>query len=445
MRSIFWRVLLWAFVTFVMALLSFWTIERMIQKRDNEFGDPIRRMVDFVQEDACRAYEEGGPAKLSVYLKRVETVFPGEHLLTDPNGTDLATGRDQSALLAQCKANGPPVRREDGCFVHLAPAFDPHYRFITISKPWPPRRSIWPYFGAVVLVVALMASIFAAHLAGPLRRLERAVNAFGGGDLSSRSNSKRGDEIGQLSRAFDDMAGRIETLLSAERRLLQDVSHELRSPLARMGVAIELALSNDNSKPALGRIKRDIGRLGELVGELVHLTRAEGDPTSLAFAPVQLRDLVGAIVDDCNLEARAKHCEIHLSAPTIAALRGDSELLRRAVENVVRNAVRHSPEKTLVDVAINSSEECVEILVRDRGAGVPEAQLGLIFEPFFRVEGHRSRESGGVGLGLAIARRAVLLHRGSIFASNSNPGLLVTIELPRQRLPRDAEPLFPNP
>ena len=252
---------------------------------------------------------------------------------------------------------------------------------------------------------------------------------FGRGDLTSRANSPRKDEIGELARAFDEMAGRIQVLMTAERRLLQDVSHELRSPLARLDVAAELASTSADPAEFLAHIRRDVSRLSALVDELLRLTRAEGDPAAREHEEVALDELLHEVASDCALEAEARGCRLNLNAEEPVTIRGAPELLRRAVENVVRNAIRHAPSGTAVEIGLERNGVSARIAVRDLGPGVPEELLDAIFEPFFRVEGHRSRVDGGTGLGLAIARRAVDLHRGRIAARNADPGLLVTIEL----------------
>jgi two-component system sensor histidine kinase CpxA len=160
------------------------------------------------------------------------------------------------------------------------------------------------------------------------------------------------------------------------------------------------------------------------------LTRAEGDPATLDMEVVRLDDLSQGLLDDCALEAQARGCRLVLHAEEPCSVLGERELLRWAVENVVRNAIRHAPESTPVEVRVEGGAGSVRITVRDHGPGVPEELLPHIFEPFFRVEGHRSRSSGGVGLGLAIARRAVTLHHGRITARNAAPGLAVAIDLP---------------
>jgi signal transduction histidine kinase len=431
MRTIFAKVLLWSLGTFALSLVAYWAISRTLERRGPPGGDPIHRVIDLIQDDARTAYEEGGPERLSAYLQRIRAYLPGEHFLTDASGYDLASGADRSDLLRRGHAPPESRRLANGCFIHVAPARDSRYRFVSISKPWFEPPNILPYYGAIVLVIAGMGSILAVHLAAPLRSLRQAVDRFGRGDLSTRVHSTRKDEIGELSQAFDEMAGRIETLLEAERRLLQDVSHELRSPLTRLDVAVDLALTSEDRGASLGRIKRDIGRLSVLVNELLQLTRAEGDPSNHNLERVRLDEMLDVWVEDCDLEAEAKGCRLDLSDSEPCTVLGEPELLRRAVENVVRNAIRHAPEGTAIKIDLELHGELATIIVRDHGPGVPDELLGAIFEPFFRVEGHRSRASGGVGLGLAIARRAVNLHKGRISAQNARPGLVVQIELPR--------------
>jgi two-component system sensor histidine kinase CpxA len=292
---------------------------------------------------------------------------------------------------------------------------------------------ILAYYGAILLVIALLAYALAVHLRGPLRDLRRAVDRFGHGELSTRVRSTRRDEIGDLARSFDQMAERFETLLSVERRLLQDVSHELRSPLARLAFAVELARSGENPRAALDRITREVGRLTVLVEELLKLAQAEGDPSSREPEDLVLRDLLFALAEDHSLEAGVKGCRLSVRAQAPGIVRGERELLRRAVENVLRNAVRHAPEGTAVVLELLQDRTTVTVSIRDHGPGVPEDCLETIFLPFYRVGRDRSRASGGIGLGLSIARRAVELHSGRIDARNAHPGLCVAIELPAAR------------
>ncbi|MGO9260857.1 MAG: ATP-binding protein [Bryobacteraceae bacterium] len=280
--------------------------------------------------------------------------------------------------------------------------------------------------GAAVLLCYWLAF----HLTRPVRELQKAVERFGKGDLSARVGSTRRDELGQLAGAFDRMAGRIETLLAAERRLLLDISHELRSPLARLGVAVELARSGEDRNAALNRIQKESDRLNALVGQLLQVTRAEGDPNSLRRHPVRLDELVEQLVNDSGIEAAAHDCAVTYEKREPVTVEGDPELLRRAVENVIRNAIRYAPPQSAVEVSLARNNGKAVVDIRDHGPGVPDEALPRLFDAFYRVESDRNRSSGGIGLGLSIARRAIELHKGSIRAQNAQPGLEVIMELP---------------
>jgi two-component system sensor histidine kinase CpxA len=274
--------------------------------------------------------------------------------------------------------------------------------------------------------------------------LRAAVERFGRGDLSARTNLKRSDEIGQLGRAFDNMAARIQTLVEAERRLLIDISHELRSPLTRLGLAVELARTGEDRQAALDRIQREADRLNSLVGGLLEVNRGEADPSAVRRIPVRLDELLYEVANDCRYDAESKGCGIQVqlsqARPTIE---GDPELIRRAVENVLRNAVRFSPATGVIELSMRTSENDAAIRVRDFGPGVPEQALSHLFEAFYRVRDTADRHQDGFGLGLSIARRAVALHQGTIRAENVNPGLLVEIRLPLEpkTLPAPSAPL----
>ncbi len=263
---------------------------------------------------------------------------------------------------------------------------------------------------------------FAYHLTSPVRRLRAAVECFGHGDFSARAETNRKDELGQLATSFNQMADRIQTLLAAERRLLLDISHELRSPLARLGVAVELARTGEDRESMLDRIQKEADRLNELVAELLQVTRVEGDPSMQKMETVPLDELLADLVYDSLLEAKAKDCTLLLKAPIPVTLTGDEELLRRAIENVIRNAIRYAPHGTPIDIELKPNQATSrEISVRDYGPGVPEEALPRIFDPFYRVDSDRNRVSGGLGLGLAIARRSVELHKGKLTARNAIP------------------------
>jgi signal transduction histidine kinase len=431
MRSIFAKILLWCFGTLVIALAAYLLISAAISSHFARKGGPFEKTVAFQAAEAEEAYTAGGPAALSAYLRKLHIYFGPEHFLTDARGQDLATGADRSGLLAEAGRDWNVPHEIHGQFVLVAPTGDNQYRFIAVGRP--PPFNVWsflPYYGLILLVVALLCWILAINLVSPLRLLAHTVERFGRGDFSARTGSRRRDEIGDLARAFDQMAGRIETLLTAERRLLQDISHELRSPLARLSFAAELTKTAENRPAAAARIKKEIDRLTDLVGALLQVTRVEGDPSSRSLDHLDLNGLLGELLEDSRVEADAHGCRLRLESHGSLNFSGDRELLRRATENVLRNAIRHAPPGSGIDVKLESIGGNVLISVRDYGPGVPPEMLLKIFQPFFRVDDSRDSQTGGAGLGLAIAHRAVMAHRGRLSAENAAPGLRIRMELP---------------
>ena len=432
MNSLFSRILLWFGCTLAVTVIGSAFFSAMgITQNDSDRRAPAARLVTLQLRLARSAYETGGRLGLEKYLVTVESVYDAQVVLTDAHGRDLLTNQDRSDLVALTRKRPFPFFGFGNPMAARA-AEDGKYWYFFIRK-----RAVvgwWflqPDHLFVLLPAVLLCYWLAFHLSRPVRELQQAVERFGQGDLSSRVNSRRRDELGELARTFDRMADRIETLLTAERRLLLDISHELRSPLARLGVAVELARSGEDLNTHLNRIQKESDRLNELVGQLLQVTRAEGDPTLLHREPVRLDAMVQQLVDDSRIEAQAHGCDLQFLATQAATVDGDPELLRRAVENVIRNAIRFAPGETAIDVSLARNNGKVLVDVRDRGPGVPEEALPRLFDAFYRVEPDRGRSAGGgVGLGLSIARRAIALHHGSIRARNVHPGLEVEMELP---------------
>ncbi len=429
MRSIFAKILLWVAVTTAISLVGFAVTTRLIMELLPGRIDLIARMHALQLEAARSAHDQGGPEGLARYLKRLDALFDAEHALVDAGGRDLADGTDRTDRLSRAPSfPAPPAR--DGDRLILASPPGGGSRLLIAIHPRSSPAGLLPYYLWIFLVIAALGYALALHLARPLRGLSRAVEQFGRGDLTTRTRSGRRDEVGDLARAFDLMAERIEALMTAQARLLQDVSHELRSPLTRLGLTVRLARSSADPDASLDRIKKEVDRLSALVDELLRVTAAEGDPLARDRESVRLDELLADLIDDGAMEAEAKGCHLDLKAVEPVAVAGDRELIRRAIENVLRNATRHAPEGTAVEMGLARRDGTATITIRDYGVGVPEEALAAIFEPFYRVDGDRSRTGGGVGLGLSISRRAVTLHGGRIVAGDAGPGLRVTIELP---------------
>ncbi len=433
MNSLFAKILLWFWFALAITVVGSAFISAFnVNENDSDERAPVARLVRFQLEEASNAYEIGGRPALQSFLHTLHRVYDARGILTDENGRDLLTNEDRSDLVRQAQRRVFYQVFRTGDSTVARASNDGRYWFFFIV----PRAHVGSWFLQPEHVFVMAAAIglcywLALYLTRPVSKLQKAVERFGRGDLSARAESVRCDELGQLARTFDRMADRIETLLAAERRLLLDISHELRSPLARLGVAIELARSGDDTDAALNRIQKESDRLNSLVGQLLQVTRAEGDPASLHRDPVRLDQLVQQLVDDSAIEAAAHGCRLQFQNSQPVTIAGDPELLRRAVENVLRNAIRYAPRDTSVEVRLSHSYTVAVVEIRDHGPGVPEAALPRIFDPFYRVESDRNRLSGGIGLGLSIARRAVELHRGAIRATNANPGLQIDLEFPR--------------
>jgi len=429
-RGLFVKLLAWFLGTLLFSAVAFFLSSFLFAPGKMQRDQFFHRIVEYQFEDAVRAYESGGPAALGVYVDRLQGLVANQYYLLNAQATDLRTGKARRDLLNVSRPSRWRVlpaqdfrvkeTSRDGRYVWVTDVhvhYDPTWDAIS--------------FGWITAVVVLVVYVLAFTLVRPIGRMREAVKRFGQGELTARARLKRKDEIGELGAAFDEMADRIETLLAAERRLLQDVSHELRSPLARLNFALELVRKNPSSDEAFDRVRKEVRRISLLIGDLLQVTRVEGDAGSRNDEPIDVGSFLTEVVGDCELEASARGCRIDLHDEGVGEFRGDRELLRRAVENVLRNAIRYTPPGKGIDVGAGKRGADLLVTVRDFGPGVPEAELEAIFRPFHRVEEDRSRANGGgVGLGLSIAQRAVLLHHGRISATNAEPGLCVQIRLP---------------
>jgi signal transduction histidine kinase len=380
-------------------------------------------------QESVEMLQTTGPKAVAAYMHRLDSVFGGTHYLLNADGTDVLTGTNLSQFVPEAPLTKWRGEKQ-GKNVVAHQSSDGRYWFLAVAPLVPKDAPLHQYFLVVAGVCVLLCWLAAVYVVSPLRRIAAGISRFGEGDLSVRLQVQRSDEIGTLATSFNSMAQRIQTLFECEQRLLADVSHELRSPLARLHFSVKLARTAQDRDAALDRVKRDVDRLSMLVSSLVEMARAEGGLSSEDRDRVDMTELVADTVRDCTVEAEARGDHIQFSGSVGCTVVGNPELLRRAVENVARNAIRHSPQDSAIDVRVEHCQETVRIAIRDYGPGVPEEFIERIFDSFFRTEEARDSDSGGVGLGLAIAKRAVQIHGGVIRARNANPGLRVEIELP---------------
>ena len=301
------------------------------------------------------------------------------------------------------------------------------------------RAAIVLQWGVALLVSGLICFLLTRYLTAPIVGLREMSQKLAAGDLSARTGSglvQRRDEIGDLVRDFNAMASRIEELISRQRQLISDVSHELRSPLARLNVALDLSRERKGDDPAFEQMEEDIHILDDLIGRLLTIAKLDMSAPQVPMVELDLSEVVAQVARNAEFESKEPNGAIRLTSAGKYIVRGNAELLHSAIENVIRNAIRYTESGTSVEVRMDrvssSSGTEIRLVVRDHGPGVPESELKNIFQPFYRLTDARDRQSGGTGLGLAIADRVVRIHGGTIRAENAAPrGLKIEIILPQ--------------
>lgn len=451
MHRLFWKIFLsfWiALVLFTVAIIiaASQYLDQIKEQRDaNVRYETLNRQV----AEAQAVLQSEGVEGLKAWTREVDNEEMVPVLVLNAAGKDLLGREVSPPALDRLRRSFNPKFANDQLVLKIRPVMHRpdgtefwlthDFQSVTLGRFLQRPRVVAMPLMVGVLIGALVCLLLARYLTAPLKQLRRATEAYAAGDLSQRVAPLLGyrrDEIVDLATAFDHMAERLSTLMVSQKQLLIDVSHELRSPLSRVEVALGLARQRAGTHPVpeLDRIEREIERLNELIGQLLSLARLESDTQPPAPEPVEISELLQTIVSDAALEAQARHCTLRLDKRLPAIIQGNAQFLHSALENVVRNAVKYTAEGTTVTLTMNRNSGrpgWIEICVRDCGPGVPEEMLTRLFEPFVRVGAARDRSSGGYGLGLAIAERAVRLHGGEISARN-NPegGLTVTIGLP---------------
>jgi signal transduction histidine kinase len=468
LRSLFLKVFLWFWLSTVLVIGAL-LVTSHLTRSENTFRPPqfIEAVLTTYGRRAADAYERGGRPALADYLRTVERETTVRSHLFDASGAELSgdtASTQQSTTAARTAQTGQPFFDEvEGRMLEVRPvpaAGGGNYAFLVeMPKGPPPGMPHGPHgphgpfsllsesgsaLGLRLLVVILTAGalcyLLARYITTPVVKLREVTQQVTEGDLSARVGPRLGrrrDELAAMGHDFDTMATRVETLVSAQTRLLRDISHELRSPLARLSVALDLARKRAGADAAghLDRIEREAKRLNEMIGQLLTLSRSESDANGHGAHPLDLAALVREVAADADFEAQARTRSVEIVECEECRMKGTAALLRSAVENVVRNAVRYTPEGTAVKLSLRRVREGADawavVQIRDEGEGVPEETLSEIFRPFYRMDDSRTRETGGTGLGLAITERAVRMHGGTVKASNiPGGGFAVEIRLP---------------
>ncbi len=427
MKSISIKVTMWSVAALVVSLAVFLFIgDKVIGKSAGENLTQVNQMLLHGAIDALRA---GGSQGLERYMQELNRYGTTRYQMSDASGHDLVTGGDDSEMVRVTVGAGRPFYRVHGRMIVGLQSEDGRYIWLGTSIG-PSPVLFAPFYILLLLTVVVLYWLVTAFITRPVRQLAAIVERFGSGELTARATPHSNDEIGNLGSSFNAMAERIETLLMTERQLLQDVSHELRSPLARLTFEAEMVRKTTDRDVTATRLRHEIERLSELVETLIDMARAEGEPGAIEMEEFCLNDLLTMTVEDCDVDAQGAGCRIDVSLEPETIVEGNAELIRRAVENVLRNAIRYSPRGGSVEVTLKREGDIANITVRDYGPGIPEALTQRIFDPFFRADASRDERTGGLGLGLAIARRGVRVHHGDITAKDASPGAILTISLP---------------
>ena len=449
MKSLFVRI----FLSFWLAQALFVVLAILVTVTTRPPSDiaSLQSQQSKLLNEAVLAHQSGGEQGLWHYLRGVHESRGVRLYLFDAQNHDLlgrrppppvmdaALGNKHTADTLLGRFSPFPMLRETGT--------GPDGLRYTLIIELPERHGMFgphgvPGLGILIAIISsgLVCYVLARYLTAPVVRLRKAAQKLASGDLTARAgmpSPHRHDEIAELVRDFDGMAERIENLVQAQKRLLTDISHELRSPLARLSVALELARqrSGAEASSSLDRIERESSRLNELIQHLLTVSRLEAGADAREKTTVDLEELIGEIARDAAFEAQSRRCGVEVVVLNHCVVNGNPSLLHSAIENVVRNAIRYTREGTTVEVRMQDertpSGSRAVIRVSDSGLGVPQDSLDKLFQPFYRLDDARERDTGGVGLGLAITERAVRLHGGDVRAWNRDGGgLAVEIRLP---------------
>ncbi len=450
MRSLYWKIFLTFWLaTILIIVTTAWVTSEIAEK--SSIPTQERAFMDSYANAAVVTFEAGQRLALIQWLEKTG-LSKQMHMFLLTNRGDIIGNQNIPDLLRKISSNFIDGRLDSGIFKsgnlivshEILSTSGVAYRLAAVSeKPLSYFVQIhWAGLSArlliAVIISGLICYLLSIYLTKPLRSLRLAAKSLGTGKLNTRVGHFAGhhkDEIAELSYEFDNMAEHLETLIHSKERLLQDISHELRSPLTRLQIAIELGRNKSNhlADKEFNRIESECFKLNTLIGEILEYARLDVSTSKLNKARISLPSLIDGIINDANYEFYEKKPRVIIGNTQPCRLMLDKRLIHRAIENIIRNALRYSPKGQVVMVSLYKikSKNRVFIDIEDNGPGVPNAQLIKIFNPFYRVDTARTKKTGGYGLGLAIAKQAIQLHSGEIHASNREQGgLLVRITLP---------------
>jgi len=458
LQSLFFKIFLGFCIVVVLVGFSLETSSILANYYEVRWQMVLHSIMPMEAEKSARLYEQSGKQAVEDYLDDLQRQKSVRFYFFDEDGNSLLDrgapeliiklAKAKEALNRTAQQNLSLVDPRRGIAMRLVPGpSGKKYNLAFQQSPtliMPVSEAVGTHPYRRLLVVGLLGAalcfLLARHITRPVTRLRAATREIASGKLKTRVDAsvrRRHDEIGTLGRDFDRMAEQIEALVTAQRELLGDVSHELRSPLARMIVALGLLkhASPEEVSDYVSRIGIEAERLDKMIGQLLTLTRIESGAELTQRETFDLTNLIQEVAADGDFEARAHGREVKVVRADACTMSGYPEMLRSAIENVVRNAIRYTPDGTSVEITIallNAAEDKQAVLrIRDHGPGVPQLMLANIFLPFQRVVETAEASSQGAGLGLAIADRAVRMHNGSIRAVNaSDGGLIVEIVLP---------------
>jgi two-component system sensor histidine kinase CpxA len=444
-RRLFWKIFLpfWVAQALLFGLLYMRLFYRL--HSDNPWWvQPDRRILPALADLSVQRYEQSGQPALRDLLDQSSMPKRISCWLVDANWRELS-GRpmpDEMVDFAKRALRHEGIVRPDEAIVIVSPVASSRGQYLLIAELTPPPLServpgdiIW-VLKLGTIISALMCLVIAHYLAKPIERLRKATNELARGNLDIRVGAtigRRRDEIADLVHDFDSMAGELRHQIQSERSLLSGVSHELRSPIARMRLALALARNADPSErdEMLDRIEQDTIQLDSMLESILTVARLESGQYKPKFEDISLNEVIDEVLDDACFEAAATNATVDYTDDAIVSVHGDAGLLRSAFENVVRNALFYSGQDGRIDVRLRVDDGHAVFTVRDNGPGVPDDTIPLLFKPFYRVDGSRVTTTGGMGLGLAIVRNAVIAHSGAVTARNVKPhGLEVEFRLP---------------